>query len=288
MGDRILTTEQLFKELDKYTFKQLHIHHTWKPVKSQFKGDDHLKWQSSMREHHVKSNGWADIGQHLTLMPDGKFVTGRPFNKDPASIKGWNDNALAVEMMGNFDIRGTGQYNELGYDTLEGEQEKSILELIRYFGERFGYENIKFHRENASYKTCPGTSLDKEILIAKAKGTKLTDPIEATSPTGNFVKKESDTVTLKNGSRGNEVKKLQSDLNALGFNAGKADGIYGKNTEAAVKTFQKAYGLAVDGIAGKNTFAKLEQVKRGKVLNYKALYEKAKKQLDQIKKILEG
>src|SRR5690606_6116848 len=120
MGDKIKTTEQLYIELDKYTLKQLHIDHTWKPVKSQFNGDDHLKWQSSMRKYHINSNGWADIGQHLTLTPDGKLVTGRAFNKDPASIKGWNENALAVEMMGNFDLPGTGQYNELGYDTLEG------------------------------------------------------------------------------------------------------------------------------------------------------------------------
>ena len=60
---------------------------------------------------------------------------------------------------------------------------------------------------------------------------------------------------LKNGSTGSDVKKLQKALEAAGYNVGStgADGVYGKNTAAAVKQYQKDHGLAVDGIAGKNT-----------------------------------
>lgn len=61
------------------------------------------------------------------------------------------------------------------------------------------------------------------------------------------------------GSSGEEVKKLQEALVAAGYNVGStgADGVYGKNTEAAVKAYQKANGLTVDGIAGKNTLGAL-------------------------------
>ena len=55
---------------------------------------------------------------------------------------------------------------------------------------------------------------------------------------------------LKKGSRGTEVKKLQEQLNKLGYNCGKVDGIFGSRTESAVKAFQKANGLVVDGIVG--------------------------------------
>ena len=65
---------------------------------------------------------------------------------------------------------------------------------------------------------------------------------------------------LKNGSKGTEVKQLQMNLNGLGFDCGSADGAFGKNTEKAVKAFQKAEGLSVDGIAGKNTLSAIKKI----------------------------
>jgi len=56
--------------------------------------------------------------------------------------------------------------------------------------------------------------------------------------------------TLKSGSRGASVTKLQTALNNIGYSAGKADGIYGSKTYQAVVAFQKANGLTPDGIAG--------------------------------------
>ena len=63
--------------------------------------------------------------------------------------------------------------------------------------------------------------------------------------------------TLKNGSRGTQVKVLQFLLNELGYDCGEADGIFGSKTLTAVKAYQKAKGLTVDGICGKNTWTKL-------------------------------
>ena len=63
--------------------------------------------------------------------------------------------------------------------------------------------------------------------------------------------------TLKNGSRGTQVKVLQFLLNELGYDCGEADGIFGSKTLAAVKAYQKAKSLTVDGICGKNTWTKL-------------------------------
>lgn len=167
---RFLTIEELIKELDKFKFKQLHIHHTWKPAHSSFKSNNHVAMQQSMKDFHTKSNGWSDIGQHLTLFPDGAWLTGRPFSISPASISGWNTGALAVEMIGNFDIPGTGIFNDLGYDLLQGRQKEEILKLIKYFIDKYGESSIKFHREGPGVtKTCPGTRLDKLALIREAK-----------------------------------------------------------------------------------------------------------------------
>ena len=50
---------------------------------------------------------------------------------------------------------------------------------------------------------------------------------------------------------------LQEWLNALGSTL-EADGIFGAATLAAVKSFQRQHGLAVDGIVGAKTWAALE------------------------------
>jgi len=50
---------------------------------------------------------------------------------------------------------------------------------------------------------------------------------------------------------------LQASLYVNGHDPKGIDGIFGANTEKAVKSFQRAKGLAADGIAGKNTWAKL-------------------------------
>jgi len=56
---------------------------------------------------------------------------------------------------------------------------------------------------------------------------------------------------LKNGSKGEDVKKLQEKLGV------EAIGTFGPKTEAAVKAWQKANGLKDDGIVGNTTWSKL-------------------------------
>ena len=62
---------------------------------------------------------------------------------------------------------------------------------------------------------------------------------------------------LKKGMQGEDVKTLQAALNARGYSCGAADGLFGTNTEAALKAFQTKYKLGADGIAGKGTWGKL-------------------------------
>ena len=62
-----------------------------------------------------------------------------------------------------------------------------------------------------------------------------------------------DSGTLKYGSRGEAVRKLQQALIDQGYLKGSADGVFGNKTENAVRAFQKAKKLKVDGLAGKKT-----------------------------------
>ena len=58
---------------------------------------------------------------------------------------------------------------------------------------------------------------------------------------------------LRVGSRGEEVRQLQTKLKRWGYYSGAVDGIFGSGTEAAVKQFQRKNGLTVDGIVGTAT-----------------------------------
>ena len=65
--------------------------------------------------------------------------------------------------------------------------------------------------------------------------------------------------TIRQGSKGEPVRKCQTILDRLGYDLGSwgVDGDFGKDTLAAVKAFQKEHGLAVDGIVGKLTWREL-------------------------------
>ena len=59
--------------------------------------------------------------------------------------------------------------------------------------------------------------------------------------------------TLKKGSKGAAVTELQRLLTEKGYNTKGVDGVFGSNTDQAIRQFQKARGLAVDGIVGNAT-----------------------------------
>lgn len=65
------------------------------------------------------------------------------------------------------------------------------------------------------------------------------------------------TRELVKGSRGVDVKFLQTLLNDIGYACGDVDGIFGKYTLSAVKRFQTDRKLESDGIVGKRTAKKL-------------------------------
>ncbi len=61
--------------------------------------------------------------------------------------------------------------------------------------------------------------------------------------------------------RGDDVRALQRKLNALGFDAGREDGLYGVNTDRAMREFQRNVGEEPDGIVGLHVIAVLERMR---------------------------
>ena len=68
-----------------------------------------------------------------------------------------------------------------------------------------------------------------------------------------YSEKNTVEVLSKYGSRGEEVRQIQTKLKRWGYYNGNVDGIYGSQTQEAVRYFQRKNGLTVDGIAGPAT-----------------------------------
>lgn len=146
------------------TILKVQQHHTYIPSYIHFSGFNHLDRQLAMKNCHVNQNGWSDIGQQLTIFPDGDIVTGRSFEKSPACIYNQNANAICIENLGNFD---------LGGDEMTALQKISIIgvtaALCKKFNLAVNSNSIVYHhwyrldnglRNNGSgnNKSCPGTN----------------------------------------------------------------------------------------------------------------------------------
>lgn len=61
---------------------------------------------------------------------------------------------------------------------------------------------------------------------------------------------------------GDDVTELQRRLNQLGFAAGRADGLFGVLTDAALREFQRGVGVNADGTCGPDTFRAFDRLVR--------------------------
>lgn len=106
----------------------------------------------------------------------------------------------------------------------------------------------------------------KAVTAAETDGIK-TDTFKGDPTVGpTYEQAKAGTHVFMRGHKGEGVTQLQERLTELGYlDASKdpkqaADGIFGGQTEAAVRRFQKDNGLTVDGMAGKNTLGKIDEL----------------------------
>ena len=102
----------------------------------------------TIRDWHVKGNGWSDIGYHWVIRLDGSIEVGRPLEKSGAHTKGHNKDSVGVCYIGGCDADGKPK------DTMNPEQEKAWRMIVMSLRTLYGDLTIHGHNEFAN-KACP-------------------------------------------------------------------------------------------------------------------------------------
>jgi hypothetical protein len=132
--------------------KKTHIilHHS---LVSRYKNDDQF---DAINRNHI-SRGWGMIGYQYTINPAGIVKKGRHEGQRGAHCYQQNMNELSIGIMleGNFDVENPTK-----------EQIESLKILLKDIMKRHNIEkeNVMFHRDYATYKSCPGNKITKGLL----------------------------------------------------------------------------------------------------------------------------
>lgn len=157
---------------------RLQVHHmdlpnysTWEKTDKKVFDEPHFGRTESLNSYGKSKWGYSDghgkyIAQHFNVFPDGKITTGRHLNSTPIGIRGWNTNAICIEIYGDFDK---------GKDVMTAAQKKAVIALYGELCKRFkikpststirphcwftaGGTYLGKYDPSRSAKTCPGTN----------------------------------------------------------------------------------------------------------------------------------
>lgn len=229
----IMSRHEFYEWLQKQTFTRkisiIQNHHTWAPNYTSFNGKNHFARLEAMKNYHVKTNGWSDIGQNITTFPDGLIAVCRPFDTTPAGIKGANNGALCLEHIGNFDMNG---------DVMVPEHQQTITFVNAALCETFNLpidtEHIVYHHwyspngtriynfksgsnlPGLSAKSCPGSNFFKGNTVLHAQ--KYFIPLIQEN-FNNFTAKDDEPMTPSEKQQFEQLKQsvsiLKSEIKAL-------------------------------------------------------------------------
>lgn len=130
-----------------------------------------------IRNYH-KSIGWDDIGYHLYIEKDGTVMSGRPFDKIGAGVRGDNSNTLHICVSGHGDLEA---WNELQVGSVVHMCAKLIRQhdLVRMFKLNpvrvlLGHREVNdlvnaglLRKAYSTTKSCPGRKVDMRDIRVK-------------------------------------------------------------------------------------------------------------------------
>ena len=178
--DKSEVKDYLAKQKVTRTINKLQVHHmdapsysTWEKTDKKVFDEPHFGRTQSLNDYGRRtwgreaSDGHGHyIAQHFNVFPDGKITTGRNLNSTPIGIRGWNQNAICIEIYGKFDK---------GHDKMTKAQKEAVITLYGELCKRFkikpstttirphcwftaGGTYLGTYNSSRSAKTCPGTN----------------------------------------------------------------------------------------------------------------------------------
>lgn len=174
----------------------------------------------------------------------------------------------------NFDITNSTAYDQFYRDG--GPVFENISRIVdgifNVYARRRGFRNPFFTQFcNGSTVTCPGLSQWGTVDLANRGMTPLEilrhyypDDLElVTSNNITGITESYPGYVLRLGSQGEAVRRIQNFLNRIRVNfpliprISNPNGVFGADTQDAVRTFQRVFNLEPDGIVGRDTWNKI-------------------------------
>ena len=215
----------------KITRLQVHMmdlpnYSTWEKTDKKVFAEPHFGRTESLNSYGKSKWGYSDghgkyIAQHFNVFPDGKITTGRHLNSTPIGIRGWNTNAICVEIYGSFDK---------GKDVMTSAQKKAVIYLYGELCKRFKIPVDTTHIRPHCWFTAGGTYLGKYNPSRSAKTCPGTNFWGVGCSTSGFNKFLTDIKAYVNGkgiglsSSSSEFKPYIAKVNTDGLNARKGAG----------------------------------------------------------------
>ena len=203
--------------------------------------------------------GWSGIGYHFFIRKDGTVWRGRPEDRVGAHTVNYNSRSIGICFEGNFEK-----------EPMPDFQKAAGLELIAYLKGKYPIKDIRGHGELKA-TACPGkffplaemktgqaekpASENRALqfqLAALADGFKL-QKYGADGMWGKETETVAKSAVIKKRLTYKYKNLTKLVQKAVGVTA---DGLCGKDTVAAIKTWQKKKGLVVDGQWGINCWNK--------------------------------
>ena len=211
----------LAKQKVTRTITRLQVHHmdapsysTWEKTDKRVFAEPHFGRTQSLNDYGKRTwgSGASDghghyIAQHFNVFPDGKITTGRNLNSTPIGIRGWNTNAICIEIYGKFDK---------GHDVMNAKQKEAVIYLYGELCKRFDIPVNTSHIRPHCWFTAGGTYLGKYNPSRSAKTCPGTNFWGVGCSTSGFNKFLADVKAYVNGKAPVEEKPKETKVNKEG------------------------------------------------------------------------
>ena len=211
----------LAKQKVTRTITRLQVHHmdapsysTWEKTDKKVFAEPHFGRTQSLNDYGKRTwgSGASDghghyIAQHFNVFPDGKITTGRNLNSTPIGIRGWNTNAICIEIYGKFDK---------GHDVMNAKQKEAVIYLYGELCKRFDIPVNTSHIRPHCWFTAGGTYLGKYNSSRSAKTCPGTNFWGVGCSTSGFNKFLADVKAYVNGKAPVEEKPKETKVNKEG------------------------------------------------------------------------